>query len=65
MHWTTTKPSSPGWYWWKDENGEQRQFHLQRGWGGMLLWYREGHGWVPITNYGEWSSKPIDGYLLD
>lgn len=58
MIWSKEVPITPGVYWWKDEDGETRQFRLARGWQGMMLWYREPYGWVPAPDYGEYG-RPI------
>lgn len=54
MNWTTTKPTKPGWYWWRDKafvlSGSQKPIELTSD--DIKRMYIFG-------NTCEWSSEPI------
>lgn len=51
-HWTTEKPTKPGWYWWKDIDRRERVVEI----------IDRGEGWLDASAVGLlWSVKNLAG----
>lgn len=62
MEWTTSKPTKPGWYWWRrDPSVISTIVHLYVGReDGVLFMCLEGGAGLAVDRLqGEWSSEPI------
>ena len=60
MTWTRTKPSVPGWYWWREEEDyELSVVHVYHLGDGSPL-YVEAYGWLDGMPDGEWSSEAME-----
>lgn len=53
--WTTQKPTKPGWYWWRDVEGDEVVVELMES--GAFFW---GADKFDPNASGEWSSEPIE-----
>lgn len=58
MRWTTTKPSKPGWYWWRWNHGTPRLVQLLCAKGDDTLVRMDERGYISELDVGslcEWS----------
>jgi len=58
MHWTTEKPTKPGWYWWSPSKGIACIVEIV-GRLVMKVYFISGRRDLLNNVKGEWSSEPI------
>jgi hypothetical protein len=61
-HWTRTKPTVPGWYWWCNVKIEARLIQIILGPMDNQLWLKLAEAsYIPLAKAdGEWSSEAIE-----
>lgn len=59
--WTTTKPTQPGWYWYRDKSADGIVFIHTTRHGGLRVAFMNGNRFYldQITAICEWSSEPV------
>ena len=58
LHWTTTKPRQPGWYWWRLNEDDAEVTFVEED--GGVLFIREGDGWRQVGDIRGEFAGPIE-----